>query len=390
MLKYNTLSAVLIFGSIGLGLLACDEIKSEVASEIISNTEAEFVPDKRVAIFEVKTDKGKLVGQTNLPEAHDLLLSRLDEAGIDFEDHIEILPHADLKDKTRALVTISVANLRSSPRHSAELATQAIMGTPLKVLKEDDNWFQVQTPDDYIAWVDAAGISLKSEHELGKWLTSDLLVFEAMTGQVYSKEDETEMVSDLTAGNLFLNMGTSNKHWAIQLPDGREGWVRKNETKDLKVWLSERNTEADNLIKTAKSMMGLPYLWGGTSIKGVDCSGFTKTIFFLNGQIIPRDASQQVHEGELVDDQKNWDNLQVGDLLFFGVPGNDEESEKVIHVGMWIGDRSFIHSRGRVRISSFDPESPDFDEYELNRYLRTKRIVGQDSEKVFPISALLK
>src|SRR5690606_35044747 len=147
-----------------------------------------------------------------------------------------------------------------------------------------------------------------------------------------------------------------------------------------------RSTSPANLISTAKSMLGSPYLWGGTSIKGMDCSGFTKTIFFLNGQIIPRDASQQVMEGEEVDTEKHWENLQVGDLLCLGEPATERSREEVVHVGVWLRHNFFIHERGRVRISSYADQSEQYDEYESNRYLRTKRIIGTNSKNVLWVS----
>ncbi len=140
--------------------------------------------------------------------------------------------------------------------------------------------------------------------------------------------------------------------------------------------------EKEDLVETSKKLMGLPYLWGGTSPKGVDCSGFTKTVYFLNGMVIPRDASQQVHTGKLIDTTKNFQNLIPGDLLFFGRPATDSTSERVVHVGMWIGDNQFIHSMGDVHISTMDSTSSDFDEYNYNRYLRSKRVFNETDDKL--------
>jgi cell wall-associated NlpC family hydrolase len=129
-------------------------------------------------------------------------------------------------------------------------------------------------------------------------------------------------------------------------------------------------------------MMGIPYLWGGTSTKGVDCSGFTKTIYLMNGLIIPRDASQQVHAGELIDNAKNWDMLEAGDLLFFGSEATSTSSRRVVHVGMWIGDNEFIHSSRQVRISSVDPNAENYDQYNTNRYLEARRYIGNSAGNI--------
>lgn len=371
-------------------LVSCktDE-NNALVSDLIEVKRAEVAPDKRVALWDLAFENDSLKGQTDQPEALEQLVKEINSKQINFTDAVSRLPDAQLGEKTKALVTISVANIRSNPKHSAELATQALMGTPLNVLKEDDGWFLVQTPDGYLSWVDRAGIHLMSEAELEHWFREPKVVFTALTGHVWKNTDQTEMVSDLVAGNILTLQEETNDQLKVGLPDGREGWISTKEVQNWESWIASRETSPEALISTAKQMMGTPYLWGGTSIKGVDCSGFTKTIYYLNGQIIPRDASQQINEGELVDADKNWDNLQVGDLLFFGAKGTAEKKERVVHVGMWIGNGEFIHSRGLVRISSFDPENPNFDEYELGRYLRTKRIVNVPSEHVLSVSELL-
>ncbi|PZX56834.1 SH3 domain-containing protein [Algoriphagus ratkowskyi] len=379
-----------IFVSLISASFSCNNKESsEEVSNLIEAKRAEVAPDKRVALWDLTFENDSLKGETNQPEALKALIESLNSKQIKYTDAVNRLPDAGLGEKTKGLVTISVANIRSNPKHSAELATQALMGTPLNVLKEDDGWYLVQTPDGYLSWVDRAGIHLMTEAELEHWFKEPKVVITALTGYVWKDEAKTEMVSDLVAGDILTIQSETKDQLKISLPDGREGFISADEAQEWNSWIASRNTNPETLISTAKQMMGAPYLWGGTSIKGVDCSGFTKTIFYLNGQIIPRDASQQINEGDLVDADKNWDKLQVGDLLFFGTKGTDEKKERVVHVGMWIGNGEFIHSRGLVRISSFDPENPNYDEYELNRYLRTKRIVNVPSENVLSVSELL-
>ena len=377
---YNCAIALSIIFFIG-----CKEDPNKPKEPILiklAEIKAEYAPDKRVALFDVttikNTDKYILKGETNLPEAVKALKTRLATDSIAFVDSIQVLPADYLGKKTKAIINISVANLRSNPSHSSELATQSTLGTIVKVYKKKDDWYYVQTPDKYLAWVDAGGIEMADELKAENWDGDEKIIYTQTYGHAYSGPDEnTSIVSDLTAGNMLTIVKYTDKNYIVRFPDGRNAYVRKNEAQPYDFWLKNLNPTNENLISTGKTLMGVPYLWGGTSTKGVDCSGFTKTIYFLNGMVIPRDASQQVHTGKFIDSTKNFQNLVEGDLLFFGRKATDTTAEKVVHVGMWIGDNEFIHASGRVKISSMDKASKNYDEYNLNRYLRTKRIFKQ-------------
>lgn len=361
--------------------------EENVATPYIAEVRQQHAPDKRVALFDVEgVEKGEqlvLRGESNMPEAVTDLKKRLHDANVKFVDSIQMLPSKELGEKTNAVVKNSVANIRSNPGHSAELATQATLGTPLKVLKKDDNWYLVQTPDGYLAWVDSGGIVLMSDEELATWKATEKVVFLKPFGESYEKPDlGSQSVSDLVAGDILELRGEKNGFFEVKYPDGRTAHIVKDQAQKYQDWLKSLDQSEESLVATSKELMGLPYLWGGTSPKGVDCSGYTKTVFFLNGIVIPRDASQQVHTGKVVDSTRNFENLRKGDLLFFGKPATDSTKERVIHVGMWIGDNKFIHSMGDVHISTMDTTAADFDEYNYNRYLRTKRLLGEEDPKL--------
>ncbi|GAB3533929.1 C40 family peptidase [Pontibacter brevis] len=334
-----------------------------------------------MALFQVEQNGAVLRGETNMPEAKAALLERLQAANVAYVDSIQVLPEAELGEEQQAIVTISVANLRSQPKHSAELATQATMGTPLQVWKKDDSWYLVQTPDKYLAWVDGGGITLMNSSNFNNWQQGQKLLYTSPYGFAYAGPDASgATVSDLVYGDVMLLQEKAAGFYKVAFPDNRTGYVPESSAVMYKDWVASRQPTEENLVQTSKGLLGVPYLWGGTSFKGVDCSGFTKTVYFMNGLVLPRDASQQVHLGELVDTSAGWQHLRPGDLLFFGVPAKDGKPERVVHVGMWIGgDQEFIHSSGKVRVSSMNPNAPNFEESELKRFLRAKRISPQET-----------
>jgi len=363
-----------------IALLSCQDRSADEINKIIDNVREEYAPDSRIAIFDLKVvDAGRLVvsGETNLSQAKKTVIDKLTDEGFDFVDQISMLPDSSVAGKALGLTNVSVANLRANPRHSAELVTQGLLGTPVKVMKKQGGWSLIQTPDEYIAWANAGNITSMDTTTFQSWKNADKLIYLPTYG--FSLDSAGNKVSDLVAGNVLVVEGESTENWIVRYPDDRIGLLKKEEAKRIKDWYKEIEMTDESLISAAVDLMGVPYLWGGTSTKGVDCSGFTKTVYLRHGLILPRDASQQVHLGMLVDDQRDFSKLEVGDLLFFGRK-NEDGSERVVHVGMWIGNNSFIHASSDVHVSSLDPSSANFDEYNYNRYLRSKRIKGYESQ----------
>lgn len=363
--------------SIIWGLWISSAASAQSPQQTIEAVRQQYAPDKRTAIFQVVVDSvGVLRGKTSLPAARTDLLNRLQQQGIVFTDSIQVLPAKTLEEKTYAVVNVSVANLRSNPRDAAELATQALLGTSLRVWDKERGWYLAQTPDQYIAWVDFGGIQRMTKTELNAWEKSEKLIYTRPFGFCYSQPDpNAQTVSDLVAGDVLVLEKREKKFFRVRYPDGRIGYVARSEAQPLAEWQAAARPTEENLVRTARSLMGIPYLWGGTSVKGMDCSGFTKTVYRLNGQELQRDASQQVYEGALVETPGgDFSRLRPGDLLFFGEPARPDRPERVVHVGMWLGKGEFIHASGRIRISSLDPAASNFDEAELKRFLRAKRV----------------
>ena len=376
---------------------SCKNEEPEVTEEAneteqyIAEVREQYAPDGRVALFDIEASQGEdayvLKGESNLPEAVQSLKSKLEAENIAYTDSIQMLPSEELEGKTEGVVKISVANLRSKPSHSAELVTQATIGTPVKVYKKDGGWYYIQTPDGYLAWVDYGGVATMNKEEIDEWKSKEKVVFLDPFGFSYKEAtSEAPVVGDLVAGGVLELQGEQNGFYKVKYPNGKEAFVEKESARPYKEWVNSLDPSGESLVETSKSLMGLPYLWGGTSSKGVDCSGYTKTVYFLNGMVLPRDASQQIKTGIVVDSTRNFENLVAGDLLFFGRKATDSTSERVVHVGMWIGDNKFIHSMGEVHVSNMDTTATDFDEYNYNRYLRTKRILDQNDEQIIQLA----
>ena len=343
-----------------------------------------WVPDAREGICNLNLSMlpgGKILikGETNLPQAREEIINHIVKSGYKLSDSLIIIPDTTEIKKTWGLVAISVSNIKKSPSHSSELVSQTIMGTPVKILKKKGGWWMVQTPDYYIGWANSSGITDLDRGQISKWKQSDRIIYLKNSGNIYSELNDNEIISDIVLGSIVEKTGVDIKYVHIVLPDGRKGLVNRSDVKSFKEWCAGINPEASSLVNVSKTMVGSPYLWGGTSTKAVDCSGFVKTIYFINGIILARDASLQFLHGIPIDFTTSFESLKTGDLIFFG--SNSNGKKRITHVGMYIGNTEVIHCSGMVRINSLDSTRFNYSEYLKNGLMGVRRIIEAEPAK---------
>ncbi len=364
-------------------LLACHSSNTELkeAEQVSDKVAARFIPDNREELFHIKFKVGKPIliveGETTNPEAKKALLADLKNSKIEVIDSIRILPDHSFGLASWGLITISVCNIRSGPGHSAEMATQAILGTPVRLLKKSGGWILIQTPDHYIGWVDGDALVQKDSLSMATWKAKKRIIYLPLIGSGTDPETK-ESVTDIVAGSILTLAGTTKSELILELPDGRKIAIPAGDCMDFDQWKNKPNPLPSELSRFAKTLMGRPYLWGGTSTKGVDCSGFVKTVYFVNGTILARDASLQFRHGAKIEPQSGYEKLKEGDLVFFGRKAEGDRPARATHVGLYLGNGEYINSSGYVKVDSFDPTHKNYSKVRAENWLGGRTILGSE------------
>lgn len=368
--------------------VSCSETnESSLVSEItgsIDSLKQIYAPDTRIALWTVSIKKNdaaiSVAGEVGDNNAYTALLS-LKTKFPSVKFYVILLPESNPKSTHFALINNSVSSIRRKTTRSSEMLTQALLGTPVKVFKKKGDWYFIQTPNQYFGWINKADIIMLNAARLHKLQNERKIVFNRQYGFSYSKPDNhSQVVSDLVIGDILPVTGNKNQYYKVEYPDGRIAFVRKDEVINFQTLIGRKPT-GKGLVQTALKFNGIPYLWGGFSSKAIDCSGFTSNIYFMNGIILQRDASQQTKSGKEITTDFDFTKLKPGDLLFFGRRATDSLPEKVTHVAMYIGDGEFIHSSGKVRLSSMDSTKSNFIPSYPSRFVRAVRIIGQENGK---------
>ena len=339
----------------------------ENVNELIGSIKKQLAPDSRIAIVDIKANEsnGKwiLKGKVDNNILKHQILQNLSANGVKYIDSISVLEYT--QKKPWAVVKLAIASHRTGGKHAAEMATQTIMGTPVKILEYSGDWARVQTPDEYISYVPSNSLHKMTQIEFDAWRKSKRYIVTEYQTELADANGNT--VSDLVMGNILEYKGENGDKIELSTPDGRIGYVNKNEVKELSAWANQ-TFDAEFISKVAHRLMGHGYLWGGTSTKVTDCSGLVKVSYFANGIILHRDASQQALIGNVMK-AEDWKKAELGDLLFFGT-----KSGRVTHVAIYLKDGEYIHCSGRVKLNSVDPQA---DNYLTTPFLSMTRINGK-------------
>jgi len=269
------------------------------------------------------------------------------------------------------LVRVSVADVRCGPDQRSEQVTQAIMGTVVSVLtRRPQKWIRVRLPDGYKGYIHKGLLQLVDDRLVRRWTRqADTLVTVPWT-LIYSRRSpHSDPVSDVVVGTRLCRVEESTRWIQVRLPDSRQGWLARHETTRFSHLIHPEGGTPGDIIRLARRFLGIPYLWGGLTPKGFDCSGFTQTVFGLNGYQLPRDAYQQFRCGQKIRSRKE---LAPADLLFFKGSG----AKRISHVAIHLAREQFIHCSDLVKINSLNPSASDYDASLEEHYVGARRIVG--------------
>lgn len=270
------------------------------------------------------------------------------------------------------VVTANVISLRASADADTELVTQGLIGQPVIMEGGAKDWYYVQTWDTYRGWIPSYGMRLLDDQTRAYASTGPVAVIRELWANIHEQPNERSTIITKATVSAELEVVDSAEDWVeLRLPNGKIGFIRKAEAKLVDrdqagtIWLPSPS----RIIETAMRFVGVPYLWGGSSPFGIDCSGFVQLVHRIHGLTLLRDADIQAGDPRCRPVLRN--DVRTGDLVFFG-KGKDPDIAAITHIGIAMDNDRFIHSGGGggVQITRFDDPTSRY----YNRYWGARRM----------------
>jgi cell wall-associated NlpC family hydrolase len=239
-----------------------------------------------------------------------------------------------------AVVVASVENMYSGPDETLEVVSQATLGQVVEVLETNGAFTHVRTPDRYDGWVPRLAIGEYADPSAPRYARAGRVVeVTSLMANLYRDPDVTtarpKALAPLATRLEVTADGPSERWLVVRLPSGDTGYVQAGDVRAVDPVGPRRRGSPDDLVATARRFLGVPYLWGGMTVRGIDCSGLVSRVYHANGTDLPRDADQQFADPSA--DPVAAPDLRPGDLLFFG-----SDAKNITHVGLYAGGGRFI------------------------------------------------
>ncbi len=288
----------------------------------VDDIRRKWVPDGRLGVFEVSLLPKGIAGITSSRDARDALRRLANEQ--ELVDKVQLIP--DAVGDPAAIVTAALAPLQSEPSISAARASEVLHGEVLDVLERREEWLRIRAPDGYIAWLPAGYVATGPADWAEDW--RERATARSLSADILTTDGRRRLP---TGARVALRRGV------VELADGQRGAVAAgNIRREQELRAEARHLALPELAQ--KWYAGAPYLWGGRTEWGIDCSGLVQAVYAARDIKLPRDSDQQFGEGREVRVASDGAGYEAGDLLFFAERG------RVSHVALWAGTGRIVHS----------------------------------------------